>query len=521
MERQTFIQEMSVNFNLRNRNTDRPTAIFAVVYLQGKQYKFPTGVKVYPHQWNKRKQHAILSLQLAELDNQNNKICNEALDKYRNNFEAFKNAICTDTSKFENITKYLHSYMSTPSKKKKTKTEIPPLVYMKDRVRDKTTYLSAFNQFEKWLKSKKITLSNWSDLTLKTIQDYNSYILSKDYSAARYNMLIIALRIPIKAAYKDPSVPFKDADIKEFLEDANKSTSLKDNGKVALSSEQVETIYNLPLKDRAEREVRDMFVFQCLTSLRASNILGADFTKHKGNRQFEVVQVKEKGSFNQVVSLDLDSKIETILERNDWKFKDLDLQTYNKIIEAIIKQTPFANDTITIKTKLASGKIKTTETPLYKAIRSHSGRRTFITEMRSNPNIQDRDLVQFTGHANIELLAIYDKTSKQTSVNNILQAKGKAERSGAIQTLPSHPFFALYDYIYSLINSCSMTEEEMSENVREYAKQRSIYLGSTEYYTAKRDWSKTYNNTIAQRYGQQAIDIDRVLFRAETGVAWD
>ena len=61
----------------------------------------------------------------------------------------------------------------------------------------------------------------------------------------------------------------------------------------------------------------------------------------------------------------------------------------------------------------------------------------------------------------------------------------------------------------------------MSENVREYAKQRSIHLGSTEYYTAKRDWSKTYNNTIAQRYGQQAIDIDRVLFRAETGVAWD
>ena len=519
MQKQTFIQEMSVNFNIRNRNTDRPTSIFAVVYLQGKQYKFPTGVKVYPNQWNKRKQHAILSLQLTELDNLNNKLCNDALDRYRNNFRDFKNAICTDTSKLKDITKILHQYMATETKKKRKKTETPPLVYMKSQIIDTATFVSAFNQFEKWLKDNKKSLTEWKDLTLKMVQDYNSYILSKDYSASRYNTLILSIRIPLKKAYKDASISFKDADIKDFLEGCHKSTSVKDNGRIALSNEQVDIIYNLPLTDQAEQQIRDMFVFQCLTSFRASNVLGADFTKHKGQRQFEVVQVKEKGSFNQVVSLDLDSRIETILERNGWKFRSISLQNYNQTIETIIKKTPFANDTITIKTKLAPGKTKTTEMPLYRAIRSHSGRRTFITELRSNPQIQDRDLVQFTGHASIDMLATYDKTSKQTSVNNILQATGKqqAERSGAIE----HPFFALYDFIRDLLNLCRYTEQEIAEKTKEYAKNKNIRLGSTDYYTNKKEWDRTYHNTISQRYGIQEKDIDRVLFRAETGVEWN
>ena len=517
MHTQRFIQELSLNFNLRNPNTERPTSIFAVVYLNGKQHKFSTGVKVYPSQWNKKKQQAFVSLQLSELDNANNNICNETLDNYRGKFKDFKTSICTDIAKLQSIDTLLIRYMAKGTKK--TKTTIPPLVWMKNQIREKVTYLSAFHQFEKYLRENKIEVKEWEDITLKTLQDYNKYLLGKDYSAARYNTLMLSLRIPLKQAYKDPTISFRNIEIKEFLEECNKSTSIKDNGRVALTSEQVDTIYSLPLEDQTEQAVRDMFVFQCLTSLRVSNILGADFTKYKGQRQFEVVQIKEKGSFNQVVSLDLDSRIETILERYNWKFQDIPYSQYNKKIEDIIKKTPFANDTITIKTKLATGKTETKETPLYKAIRSHSGRRTFITELRSNPQIQDRDLLQFTGHANTEMLATYDKTSKQTSVNNILQATGKqqAERSGAIE----HPFFALYDFIRDLLNLCRYTEQEIAEKTIEYAKNKNIRLGSTDYYTDKKEWDRTYHNTISQRYGIQEKDIDRVLFRAETGVEWD
>ena len=56
MEKQTFIQEMSCNFNLREPKAHKPTNIYFVVCIEGKQIKFSTGVKVYPEQWNKKKQ---------------------------------------------------------------------------------------------------------------------------------------------------------------------------------------------------------------------------------------------------------------------------------------------------------------------------------------------------------------------------------------------------------------------------------------------------------------------------------
>ena len=98
MSKQQFIQELTLNFNLRQPKSDKPTSIFAVVYIKGKQYRFSTGVKVYPHQWNKKKQEAYISLQLTELDNYNNGICNETLTKFKENFTLFRHEVCTNIS---------------------------------------------------------------------------------------------------------------------------------------------------------------------------------------------------------------------------------------------------------------------------------------------------------------------------------------------------------------------------------------------------------------------------------------
>lgn len=57
MEKQTFANEMTCHFNLREPKSQRPTNIYCIVCIDGKQMKFPTGVKIYPEQWNKKKQY--------------------------------------------------------------------------------------------------------------------------------------------------------------------------------------------------------------------------------------------------------------------------------------------------------------------------------------------------------------------------------------------------------------------------------------------------------------------------------
>lgn len=79
MEQQIFINEIQTSFVLRQPKSTKPTNIYLVCRIQGKQVKLATGVKVYPEHWNTKKQEAYISVRLTELDNQNNEIANKKI----------------------------------------------------------------------------------------------------------------------------------------------------------------------------------------------------------------------------------------------------------------------------------------------------------------------------------------------------------------------------------------------------------------------------------------------------------
>lgn len=86
MAGQIFINEVRCNFNLREPKADKPTNIYLVASINNKQVKLATGVKVYPSQWNAKKQEAYVSVRLTELDNTNNTIANDKLNELKNSF---------------------------------------------------------------------------------------------------------------------------------------------------------------------------------------------------------------------------------------------------------------------------------------------------------------------------------------------------------------------------------------------------------------------------------------------------
>ena len=73
MSEQVFL-DFSLNFNLRQTKKNMPTIIYALFTFRGRQYKVNIGAKVYPTQWNKRKQIATISNGQTRLDNRNNEI---------------------------------------------------------------------------------------------------------------------------------------------------------------------------------------------------------------------------------------------------------------------------------------------------------------------------------------------------------------------------------------------------------------------------------------------------------------
>ena len=111
MEKQVFFNETKAHFNLRRRASVKPTNIYFVVNLNGRQIKFATGVKVYPDHWNDKKEEAILSYRLAELDYQNNLMTNAVLGEMMSRFNHFKEFICSHPEKVINCEPILKQYI--------------------------------------------------------------------------------------------------------------------------------------------------------------------------------------------------------------------------------------------------------------------------------------------------------------------------------------------------------------------------------------------------------------------------
>ena len=93
---QIFIKELNGNFNLRRPKSTKPTPIYYVVYMDGIQHYFATGVKVYPSQWDKKKQIAVVSNTQSKLDNQNNGIVNSKLNLFTQNLSDYKSYLCNN-----------------------------------------------------------------------------------------------------------------------------------------------------------------------------------------------------------------------------------------------------------------------------------------------------------------------------------------------------------------------------------------------------------------------------------------
>ena len=66
-----YVKELTLNFNLRKPSSKRPTNVYAVVKVCGKQIKIPTTAKINAYLWNSKKQLPMMldSMSDAERDN--------------------------------------------------------------------------------------------------------------------------------------------------------------------------------------------------------------------------------------------------------------------------------------------------------------------------------------------------------------------------------------------------------------------------------------------------------------------
>ena len=183
MQKQLFISEISCNFNLRRPKViNKPTNVYCVVYVGGKQHYFATGLKVLRSQWNKKKQIAEVSNTLTTLDNRNNNILNEKINQLRGYYKEYIEYLCSNPNDTDKLCNFIYKDMKKEDNKQIKATDLLERaleIYIK-KGKTKTVstlrgYDNKMNAFKKYIKDSKVD-DNLELLTQRGINNYQEYL---------------------------------------------------------------------------------------------------------------------------------------------------------------------------------------------------------------------------------------------------------------------------------------------------------------------------------------------------------
>ena len=456
MGRQIFINQMQCNFNLRQPKANKPTNIYLVVYLNNKQVKLSTGVKVYPEHWNIRKQQAYVNARLSKLDNNNNTIANDRLSELKDMFLEFKHYLCEHPTDIDNSitilrTRIYKNTMTTEIKKKSATTVMKEIIDAKQAASStKGQQKLNVGKFERYLKENNIS-DTWESMNLNTFESYQKYLVDNGRGSVTIRNIIQNTLFPLlKKVSKRVDIPFTwyDSNLNsfEFVKDES-NKELASNKKVTLTEEQLKQLYDYPitgteLQVRKRTEIRDLFVLQCLVGQRVGDMqkfFNGDNEKDEEEDTISIIQQKTKAR----AIIPLTPLAKEIIS----KYQNTELKYYkpsNSNLNAelrIIAEEAGLNTPVTFEDK--DGKqVK----PLFELVHTHTARHTFITIM-CRRDIPKETIIIATGHEDTKMIdKVYshlnskDKAKKVSnafkSLNNGIFNMGKVETYSLNETKP-------------------------------------------------------------------------------------
>lgn len=424
MNEQVFL-EFTLNFNLRQTRLNKPTIIYALFSFRGKQYKVNIGVKVYPSQWNKRKQIATISNGQTRLDNRNNEIVNKRIRSILASFEENKNYLCEDMERinflFEEMKQIINPNLKQRNamgeKEKLSATFILRQMVEKyiDGENSKNIYIGYVRSFENFLKTRNI-LNNVSSINGDTMEDYQQYLLSLNSKIATILNKLNGIKTLINHANKDKEIK-AGIDITSFTPIKDRRTKEQKKSKqIPLTEEQLLAIYGCSNLKPKEEEARDLFISQCLLGQRISDlpkIFKGEYTVTKLEGNVEVISfvVQKTGEQATVYLFPL---VKEILNKYKEKgFEHINLlgedanvvrnneAKLNRVIKNVCKKVGLDSDVI--YTEQIGEEVINKKKKLYELIHTHIARHTFITLM-CRSGIPKEDVIIATAHTDTTMI---------------------------------------------------------------------------------------------------------------------
>lgn len=430
--KQIFLKK-EAQFFLGKPKSSKPTTIFLIIRINGIQFKISTHVKVFPSHWIHATQEACISNKLSEIDNYNNNIANKQLEIYRNRFNDFKNFILSNPQKIVNCKEILMSYIKIDKRMRRTRKDdkkVDLISYLKTEIRKgdkrdstKNNYLRFIDRFEEFLKTKKEYELNsplfkeFQDWCINNIRTQcGNKVSSNTVNEIVKNVLSIIKNYAVTGGIVDKTI-IDNIMIKPLK-------SHETNDKIALMDDEITLLYNYKCKDPKDEEIKDLFLLECTTGQRISDIDKiANNIETKNDRTY-INLVQDKGVYKIEVDIIFQMALD-IIKKYNYNLPTYDRYTYNKRIKLIARKAGIKGKEIITKQEAGQSEVKQFEKERWELISSHVGRCTFVT-LLSLRGFHYNEISRYTGHRELKMVQLYDKSKTGTKIKRMFDDLSKS-----------------------------------------------------------------------------------------------
>jgi len=426
---QEFLLERKFHFNLRKPKGEKATPIYFVIFIGGKQYKLSTNVKVYPDQWSNAKQIAVISNTNSRLDNRNNKLVNERLEQIRKYYLEYIEYLCTLEELPINPIELLKIYIYKDMAKSK-QIQINVVRAIQDafnyyytvisQVKDTTKAQCEKNlkKFIAYVEEKQLrnSIDVFSQVGLNAYKAYLIELMDKgEIGKAHINALcqLIERLINNVLVVNDEYQQYKLTPVKYVkIEDKRQQDEIR---RFPLYDDEIMAIKACTTLTEKEQEYRTIFLLQCASGQRISDILQLLKGNYEEKDGVITLQTIKKGTYSQIYITDeirnYLKEVKGIRLINLDKFDD---NLYNKALKDICKK---ANLNRVIKWKDSRGIDHSNM--LWEIVVSHDARHTFATN-KVKEGVPYETICLMTGHADDRMIKeVYANLTKEDKADKV------------------------------------------------------------------------------------------------------
>lgn len=404
-------------FILKEGNSPIPTLVYLFSRIGGKRFKYSTGQKVLPAQWDNTT-FRVKSSGLKGQDLESAKSINNVLSNYERAFMQVSDALVLSNQP-ETV-----SLIKTGLEKRLGKEPKSRLDYLNigdtftdytiyqihnGPVKDgtKKVYNELLNHINGYNKNRKL---EFQSIDLRFYAGFTHYLTSRGLSVNTIGKYIRTLKSLVSSAFDKglhTQLDFKKQSFRAVTEETVK---------IYLSENEIQQILKLKNLSETHERIRDVFIIACRTALRYSDIENLKPENFINNSTLIKSHTIKTGA---EVVIPLHPDVRMIWEKYNHIMPKVDVnQVFNRNLKEIGEAAKINTPTPIQSTK--GGKLVRTTVPKYELITTHTGRRTFATlaYLAGVPTIA---IMKITGHKTEAAFMRYIKITAEENANELIK----------------------------------------------------------------------------------------------------